>query len=121
MRFCFVLLCVLGLMSGPGWAAQPISLHARSAGDLAALCAVDPGSPAADAKINYCHGYAQGAVDARMRFAGDQKPFCFPNPTPPRSATMKEFVAWVRSAPANRDQSAQDGLFKFLGERFPCK
>ncbi len=121
MRFCFVTVCGLGLLSGSAWAAQSIILQARTAGELAALCAADPGSPAADAKINFCHGFAQGAVDDRMRVSADKKPFCFPNPTPSRSTTMREFVAWVRAVPANRDMPVLDGLFKFFGERFACK
>ena len=92
-----------------------------SAGDLAALCAAEPGSPGADAKINFCHGFAQGAVDVRVAMAGEKKPFCFPTPTPSRSATMRDFVAWVRAAPENHDLPVLDGLFRFLGERFPCK
>jgi hypothetical protein len=56
-----------------------------------------------------------------MHVSADKKPFCFPSPAPSRSATMNEFVAWVRSAPANRDVPVLDGLFKFLAERFPCK
>jgi hypothetical protein len=122
MRFCFAVLGGLIVLSSPGWAApQAISLHARTSGDLAALCSADPGTAGADAKINYCHGFAQGAVDARIQLGGDKKPFCFPTPTPSRSSTMKEFVGWVRSMPANRDMPVLEGLFKFLGERFPCK
>jgi hypothetical protein len=121
MKRFFLVICGLALLTGSSWAAQPIVLQARTAGDLAALCATDPSSPGADAKINFCHGFAQGAVDDRLRVATDKKPFCFPNPTPSRSSTMREFVAWVRSAPANRDMQVLDGLFKFLGERFPCK
>jgi hypothetical protein len=121
MRFWFGVFFALSLAPMSGWAAQPIDLRARTAGELAALCAADPSSPAADAKINFCHGFAQGAVDDRLRVAADKKPFCFPNPTPSRSATMREFVAWVRVAPANREMPVLDGLFKFLGERFPCK
>ena len=120
-RLCIGLVCAFGLMSAAGWAAQTISLHARTAGDLAALCGADPGSPGADAKINYCHGFAQGAVDERMHSSPDKKNFCFPNPAPQRSVTMREFVNWVRAVPANRDLAVLDGLFKFLGERFPCK
>jgi hypothetical protein len=120
-RLCLVTVCGFALASASGWAAQPVTLHARTAGDLAALCGADPSSPGADAKINYCHGFAQGAVDDRLRVAADKKPFCFPNPSPPRSTTMNEFVSWVRSTPANRDMPVLDGLFKFLGERFPCK
>ena len=121
MKRFFLVACALGLLSGSAWAAQPIILQARTAGDLAALCAADPNSAGADAKINFCHGFAQGAVDDRMHVATDKKPFCFPSPTPSRASTMHEFVAWVRSAPANRDLPVLDGLFKFLGERFPCK
>ncbi len=102
-------------------AAQPISLHARTALDLAELCGANPKEPAADAKINFCYGFAQGAIDLELRRAGDKKPFCFPNPTPTRTATMREFVAWVRAMPDHRSLSALDGLFRFLGERFPCK
>jgi hypothetical protein len=119
MRFWPVVLC--GLLSAPTWAAAPIILQARTAGDLAALCAADPSSAGADAKINFCHGFAQGAVDVRLRMSPDKKPFCFPSPAPTRTSTMREFVSWVRAAPSNRDMSALDGLFKFLDERFPCK
>ena len=121
MKRFFLMICGLGMLSGTVWAAQPIILQARTAGDLAALCAADPNSAGADAKINFCNGFAQGSVDVRMHVAADKKPFCFPSPTPNRSATMREFVAWVRSTPANRDMPVLDGLFKFLGERFPCK
>jgi hypothetical protein len=103
------------------WAAQPISLHARTAGELAELCGANPKEPAADAKINYCHGFAQGVVDLQLQHSGDKKPFCFPSPAPSRSATLGEFVNWVRSLPEHRTLSATDGLFKFLAERFPCK
>jgi hypothetical protein len=109
------------MASGSVQAAQPIILQARTAGDLAALCAADPSSAGADAKINFCHGFAQGAVDDRLRVSGDKKLFCFPSPVPSRSATMREFVAWVRATPANREMPVLDGLFKFLQERFPCK
>jgi hypothetical protein len=121
MKRFVVLACGLALLSGSVWAAQPIVLQARTAGDLAALCAAAPGSPGADAKINFCHGFAQGAVDDRLHVATDKKPFCFPSPTPSRTATMQDFVSWVRATPSNRDMPVLDGLFRFLGERYPCK
>jgi hypothetical protein len=102
-------------------AAQPISLHARTAGDLAELCGANPREAAADAKINYCDGFAQGAIDVELMRAGEKKPFCFPSPAPTRRATMGEFVNWVRALPAHRSLGAVKGLFDFLGERFPCK
>jgi hypothetical protein len=106
---------------GSARAAQPISLHARTSGDLAELCGANPREPAADAKLNYCDGFAQAVVDLELSHAGDKKPFCFPSPTPPRRVTLNEFAAWVRSLPEHRTLSAPDGLLQFLGVRFPCK
>ena len=103
------------------WAAGPISLHANNAGELADLCAANPREPGADAKINFCHGFAQGALDASRRRAQEAKKFCFPPNPPSRAAVMGEFVAWVRSLPDHRGQSAFDGLTNFFAERFPCK
>ena len=105
---------------GMGYAAQPISLHVRTAGDLAELCAAPLNSPGADAKLNYCDGFAQGAVDVDMEHATDKKPFCFP-PGTSRRATMVQFSEWVRALPAHRSLPATGGLFQFLGERYPCK
>jgi hypothetical protein len=103
------------------WSAQPISLHVRTAGDLAELCGANPKEPAGDAKINYCHGFAQGVVDLELQHTADKKPFCFPTPAPTRSATLNEFVNWVRALPEHRSLPAPEGLFRFLAERFPCK
>lgn len=102
-------------------AAQSISPHVRTAGDLAELCGATPKEAAADAKINYCHGFAQGVVDLELQRKGDKKSFCFPSPAPTRTATLGEFVNWVRAMPDHRTLPATDGLFKFLAERFPCK
>jgi hypothetical protein len=34
---------------------------------------------------------------------------------------MNEFVSWVRALPEHRTPPAIEGLFQFLGERYPCK
>jgi hypothetical protein len=102
-------------------AQRPISLHVRTAGDLAGLCGVNPKEAGADAKINYCHGFAQGVVDVEQMKAGDKKPFCFPNPAPSRTATMTQFVDWTRALPAHAGEGAVNGLMHFLAERYPCK
>jgi Rap1a immunity proteins len=122
MKKLFALaLLAAGLSVAAAEAAQPISLHARTAGELAELCGANPKDPAADAKVNYCHGFAQAAVDLELQHSGDKKPFCFTSPTPSRNATMAEFTNWVRALPDHRALGATDGLFKFLAERFPCK
>jgi hypothetical protein len=109
------------MITTAAWAAQPISLHARTAGELAELCGPNPKEPAMDAKLNYCDGFAQAAVDVELQHTADKKPFCFPSPAPSRRQTLAEFVNWVRALPEHRSLSATDGLFKFLAERFPCK
>jgi hypothetical protein len=105
----------------PAAAQRGLTLQARTAGELADLCAANPKDPTGDAKINFCHGFAQGAITVELRHTEGKKPFCFPSPAPTRTATMNEFVNWVRALPEHRTPPAADGLFQFLGERFPCK
>ena len=115
MKRIFALAILLpGLVASAAWAAQPITLRARTAGDLAELCGADPRVPGGDAKINYCHGFAQGVVDLDLQHTADKKPFCFPSPAPSRTATLAEFVGWVRSLPEHRSLPATDGLLNFL-------
>jgi hypothetical protein len=109
------------LLAVPAQAQRAVVLQARTTGDLAELCAASPKDPQGDAKINFCHGFAQGAITVELRHTEGKKPFCFPSPAPTRTATMNEFVAWVRSMPDHKTPPAIDGLFQFLGERYPCK
>jgi hypothetical protein len=119
--FFTIALLASGLVTSAGWAAQPIVIRAATAGELAENCGVNPRDPAADAKLNFCVGFAQGAIDVELHYAGDKKPFCIPKPGPTRQATMKEFANWVRAIPDRGSLEAAPGLFKFMGERFPCK
>jgi hypothetical protein len=108
----------------PPWiaiAAEPVSIRTKTAGELAEACATNPREPAADAKLNFCYGFAQGAIDVELQHAGEKRPFCFPNPSPKRPTTMGEFVGWVRSMPDRREMPSTEALFRFLAERFPCK
>lgn len=98
-------------------AQRAIDLHVRSAGDLAELCAANPREPGGDARINYCHGFAQGVVDVELMHG---KPFCFPQPVPTRTATLRAFVAWVRESSEHARMNPVNGLMRFLGERYPC-
>ena len=109
------------LFALPAQAQRGVSLQARTAGELADLCGTNPKDPLGDARINFCHGFAQCAITVELRHTEGKKPFCFPSPAPSRSATMGEFVSWVRSMPDRKSQNAVDGFFQFLGERYPCK
>ena len=120
-RFLAFAFLALSVAPGGARAAYQLPIRTNTAGELADLCAVDPRSPGADAKVNFCHGFAQGAIAVELGHAGEKKPFCFPNPAPTRQETMSQFAAWVKSQPDRRSVPSTEGLFRFLGERFPCK
>lgn len=98
-------------------AQRGVSLHVRSAGELAELCTVNPRAPAAEAKINFCHGFTQGVVDVELMHG---KPFCWPSPPPSRDATLEQFARWVRAQPDRERENPVIGLMQFLRERYPC-
>lgn len=100
--------------------AQPLQLHVRTAGDLAEMCSANPRAPTGAARLNYCDGFAQGAVDVEFRHAGAKRPFCFP-PNTRREVTLHEFARWVRAEPSRASEDAISGLFQFLAERYPCR
>lgn len=110
------------VLSAPAHAARGVALEARTAGELARFCAANPRDPRGDAAINFCHGYAQGEVDTIFATAPrGRRPICFPHPTPTRSATLAEFVRWVRAEPARAELPAVTGLARFLEQRYPCR
>jgi hypothetical protein len=114
-------LLATGLSFTAALAAQPISIRANTAGELAENCGANAREPAADAKINFCIGFAQGAIDVELHYAADKKPFCIPKPGPSRATTVSEFANWVRAMPDRGSMPAAPALIKFMGERFPCK
>jgi Rap1a immunity proteins len=104
-------------------AATEANFDAKSTGDLVELCAATPDNGLGTAAVNFCEGYFQGAVTVEMlnmaAFRGP-KLFCLPNPPPTRAETMSAFIGWARATPDRLTQSATDGLFGFLRERYPC-
>ena len=110
------------LLALPAHAQRNVNLQARTAAELAELCGANPKEPLGDAKINFCLVASRKAPsDVELRHSEGKKLFCFPSPSPTRSATLTEFVGWVRSMPEHKSLNAVDGFFEFLGERFPCK
>ncbi|MBV8520796.1 MAG: hypothetical protein JOY71_01460 [Acetobacteraceae bacterium] len=99
-------------------AAADGGFNVRTAGDLAALCAGEPGGPRRAAAENFCDGFAQGVVSLELRH--EKRAFCIPNPSPSRQQTMREFVTWARANPSRLDAPSTEGLLQFFRERFPC-
>lgn len=118
-----IIVGLAAVLMGPAaaQAQRNIDIRARTAGELAELCATKPGSGRTDAEINYCHGFAQGTADVLLGTARGKKPFCFPTPPPTRTVTLNQFVEWVRAIPEHAKLPAAQGLAMFLGERYPCK
>ena len=104
-------------------AATEANFSAGTTADLVELCTAAPDNAIGTAAVNFCEGFAQGAVLVEMQnqaaFRGP-KLFCLPNPPPSRNEAMTEFVNWARSSPDRLGQSSTDGLFRFLSERYPC-
>ena len=104
-------------------AATEANFAAGTTGDLVELCAATPDNALGTAAVNFCEGFAQGAVSVEMQnlaaFRG-AKLFCMPNPAPSRNEALGEFVRWARASPDRLVQPPADGLFRFLGERYPC-
>ena len=111
------------LASGAPRAATEANFGPNTTGDLVELCAAIPDNGMGTAAVNFCEGFAQGAVLVEMQnqaaFRGP-KLFCMPNPPPSRNQALSEFVNWARSSPDRLAQSSTDGLFRFLSERYPC-
>ncbi|HTI83094.1 MAG TPA: Rap1a/Tai family immunity protein [Acetobacteraceae bacterium] len=122
MKFVVPLALLAAALAAPTAQAQrAINIQARTAGELAELCAANPKDAKGDAKIDFCQGYAQGALSTELRHTEAKKLFCFPSPAPTRKETMAQFVDWVRAVPDHKSLPAVDGFFRFLSERFPCK
>src|SRR5271166_6634023 len=84
---------------------------ASTTGQLVALCDPPPDSPMAVAALDFCYGFAQGAVTVQMQHEAGSRSmrlFCLPTPPPIRSSTVAEFVQWARGAPDHMNDDAAD-------------
>ena len=61
-----------GMAAAGAQAAEPITIRTNTAGELADTCGVNPREPGADARLNFCRGFAQGAIDVELSHAGDK-------------------------------------------------
>jgi hypothetical protein len=90
---------------------------------LIEVCAPAKDDPMMTAAINYCHGFAQGAViveEAHEEHRDVRKLFCLPSPPPPSGSEISKFIAWANAVPSRLDEPAVDGMFIYLAETYPC-
>ncbi len=111
------------LMAGRAGAVEPRDFDVRNAGQLGNLCAAKPAEKDGVAAENFCHGFTQAVVSMQLtqeRKSGTPRSICFPNPVPKRTATVEEFVTWVRAKPERLTTPPSDAFLQFMTERFPC-
>ena len=123
LKGCTVAATLVLLAPCAAHAATEANFAAGTTGDLVELCSATPDNAIGTAAVNFCEGFAQGAVSVEMQnqaaFRGPRL-FCMPNPPPSRNEALSEFVKWARASPDRVSTSSTDGLFRFLSERYPC-
>ena len=95
----------------------------RTARDLIEICAPAKEDPMMTAAINYCHGFAEGAVIVEEAHEGQRdirKLFCLPSPRPASGSEITKFITWANALPSRLDEPAIDGMFIYLAETYPC-
>jgi len=95
----------------------------RTVRDLIEICTPAREDPMMTAAINYCHGFAQGAVAVEQAHEGHRdarKLFCLPPLSPPSGSEITKFIAWANALPSRLDEPAIDGMFIYLAEAYPC-
>jgi len=96
----------------------------KTTADLVALCTAQKDDPLATAALNYCHGFAEGAVEIVLSYSAvgpqSHRPFCLPSPAPSHDQAVSDFAAWANADPKRLDQPAAVGLIGYLIDHYPC-
>jgi hypothetical protein len=96
----------------------------KTTADLVALCTAQQPDPLAPAALNFCQGFAEGAVEIVLSYsaagARGHRPFCLPAPAPTLGQAAGDFASWAGSDPARLQKPAVVGLITYLIDRYPC-
>jgi Rap1a immunity proteins len=125
MNYVSLIVAVLGCAAAGAAAAQEDEdFFVQTAGDLAGLCAVDPGEARYAAAIHMCQGFLVGVhqFHTAMHADGSQGIYCLPESNPPtRNEAAEGFSAWVMQTPDVVGLPAVEGLVRWAAARFPCE
>jgi hypothetical protein len=129
MRFAPMALGVVSLCAGLACtkvqaAVSESDFPPKTTADLIALCSATKDDPLMTAALNYCHGFAEGAVQVALGYEAvtrpSRAPFCLPSPPPTHDEAMARFSAWAKADPTRMDEAAIVGLLSYLTETYPC-
>jgi hypothetical protein len=96
----------------------------KTTADLVALCTAKQQDPLAVAAVNFCQGFAEGAVEIVLSYSAaspqSHRPFCLPAPAPSLDQAASDFASWAGSDPSRLQKPAAVGLITYLIDRYPC-
>ena len=102
-------------------AVQEQAFQARTTAQLVDLCATSPSDPAYAQAVQFCHGFAAGALSYHRAAS---RPVSTPNfcglPASRREA-VDRFVTWARANPRVADENPANALFRFLDANYACR
>lgn len=102
-------------------AVESSTFQLRDTNDLVRACSVAPDHALYANAMGFCHGLLVGAYGYYASTITPEGRFiCPPNPVPPRSKVMNDFVAWARMHPQFMKDAPIDTLFRYLAETYPC-
>lgn len=108
-------------LAPPAAGAVPESaFEARTTAQLAELCATPRMDPAYAQAVQFCHGFAAGALSYHR---AAQRPGAGPaycNLPMTRQEAVDRFVAWTRANPQFATENPANSLFRFLDASYPC-
>jgi hypothetical protein len=119
-----MLVCEIGAVAIGQAAVTRDQFPPKTTGDLVALCTATKDDPLMTPAVNFCNGFAEGAVEMALGYATvarkDRQPFCLPTPKPSHNEAVAQFAAWANGAPGRLDDPPALGLMRFLVHQFPC-
>jgi len=96
----------------------------KTTADLIALCTAPATDPLMTAAVNFCQGFAEGAVQVALAYESvtskAHEPFCLPSPPPTHDEARAQFVTWANAVPSRLNEPAVVGLLQFLTDQYPC-
>lgn len=111
------------LLPGGALAVTVDDFKIVDARDVVDVCSTTEDDPYHTAAENFCHGYAVATYqvyEALHSRPGVKHFVCMPEPPPPRTQVVADFVAWMNANRQYDSEHPSNAIFKFLVEKWPC-